>query len=89
MSSAKHESIGTDAFMRDALELTDAQPNRPVDFFRISELVKPRGPFSRSWLIRKLHSGELKAVRLGELTLIEGPSLRELLKSSKTWTPPR
>ncbi len=82
----RDESVSVDDFMSNALELSEPRSERAVDYYRIGEICPP---FSKSWVVRKLHAGDLRAVRVGGVVLITGQSLRQLLQSSTTWEPPK
>jgi len=61
--------------------------SRTVDAYRVNELTPPEGPFSRSWLYARLREKQLVALRIGDVTLITGPSLRALIAGAQAWVP--
>lgn len=65
-----------------------ARSERPViPYCRVRDLTPPHGPLSKPTVFRMLNAGQLRAVRVGGLLLIEIASVRELVANAEPWTP--
>lgn len=56
---------------------------RTLGWCRIRDLVPPRGPFSRSTILRYVAAGKLRARKLDGLLLIDIASVDELIATAE------
>lgn len=70
---------------RDGLQSLLQEP-RAIPYYRVRELCPP---FSKSCVFRLLRHGQLKAIRVGRVLLIDGESVRQLLESADQYHPTR
>ena len=62
------------------VEPTEPAPVLP--FIRVRQLTIPQGPFSKSYVLKLIREGKLRAKRVGKVVLIDAASVRELLDNA-------
>ncbi len=73
------ESIGGEAQER-------PQERRGLDLLSIPELCQELG-MGKSWVYRRLRSGEIPSVKLGRSIKVKRTDLEEYLEKQRSWSP--